>query len=192
MSKKANNVDVKYLAPALIRAIETQNIQELKELLDLGADPNKGTEDDNEHSPLHLAAEYNVDRGKEMVKLLLAAGANPNLCSNILQDCADIEIAAILLEAGADPNLTDPIKGWTAFGQLASYYDSDSPKWTSAKEEEDYIAYSIQLLAYGAKPTPASKLAAKCKMIMKRRSAQALSKEEIGNIGPITSDVDLT
>ena len=67
-------------------------------LLPLGADPN--APDDAGNTPLHRAAEWGITaRGRWLVVMLLAAGADPSRKNN-----AATTPGCVLLAAGADPD----------------------------------------------------------------------------------------
>lgn len=73
-----------------------------------------------EYTPLVCAILHN---DKEMVRLLLEKGANPNKADGDgdlpLHLCEDLEICKMLLDAGADANAVDK-QGYTAMGWAAS------------------------------------------------------------------------
>lgn len=94
----------------VLEAVHSNQIDLLRQLLEIGADPNVG---DLRRTPLCAAAE----RGHTAcVKLLLKAGVDPNRRApwpiTPLQLAAangHASVVAALLEAGADPSLPDPL-----------------------------------------------------------------------------------
>ena len=100
------------LGKALISAAaaEEEKSQAVQELLDLGVDPNFATKY-YKYTALMKASR----RGhKNIVRILLEAGANPNLAGDggvtaLIFASANCytDIMSMLLEAGADPNLAD-------------------------------------------------------------------------------------
>lgn len=108
----------------LVYAIEQENIEMVKALLDSGADVNALTE--SNQSPLGAALSRS---SKEIAKLLLAHKANPNVSSNMGEtplftaiDLGDPEIVEELVKAGADLN------NKTASGQTPQEYAESSNK----------------------------------------------------------------
>ena len=93
----------------LIHATYHDDIEEVKHLLDGGANPNEAT--DEGWTTLMYAAHF---RHAEIVKILLAAGANLNAATDdgrtaliLAPDNKHVEIVKILLAAGANPNAAD-------------------------------------------------------------------------------------
>lgn len=100
-------------------AINNNNIERLRELINSGANVNCRIGDYNS-TPLIRAAESSRE---EMVKLLLEKGASVNSQSKLLETAlfpaifeakisGDLNIVKILLDAGADLNVKDD-NGWT-------------------------------------------------------------------------------
>ena len=102
----------------LFDAINQNNISQLKELLEAGAEINITNQ--YGETPLHLA------RSKEQIKLLLETGANPNIQDKFgetpLHWCwNNLEKIRLLLEAGADYTIRNnkgltPIKKYIKIG----------------------------------------------------------------------------
>lgn len=89
----------------------------VRTLLDLGADPDAGSD----YTPLCIATDKDH---LDIVKMLLAAGANPNIHKQTdrqspLKCVKTVETLQVLLDAGADPNFTD------ARGQKPRHYHTD-------------------------------------------------------------------
>jgi ankyrin repeat protein len=98
---------------ALNLAIFHGEIEVVKALLEVGADPNKKT---NHMSPSLFAVQPQDTKNIELFQLLLEAGADPNVTNEneetILHHVCENnefsgEIVKLLLEAGADPNLVN-------------------------------------------------------------------------------------
>jgi hypothetical protein len=94
----------------VLEAVRSNQIDLLRQLLEMGADPNVG---DLRLTPLCAAAERGYTA---CVKLLLKAGVDPNRRApwpiTPLQLAAangHASVVAALLEAGADPSLPDPL-----------------------------------------------------------------------------------
>lgn len=81
------------LLKELINSITQNRSQEVKGLLEAGADPN-GVEDSHGITPLHFAAIFN---SPESAKLLITAGANPN--AEDLEGQTALEVARELKHA---------------------------------------------------------------------------------------------
>jgi hypothetical protein len=103
-------MDVTLLVLAARQLRQTPERHEiLRVLLAAGADPNKGAEDE---LPLAIAIRQSGKAGTEPVKLLLDAGANPNLTTSFgepvyfaaVGQSAPFEALALLLDRGADVN----------------------------------------------------------------------------------------
>jgi len=96
----------------------------LRALLAAGADPNKGAQYE---LPLAIAIQQSGKAGNEPVKLLLDAGANPNLTTSFgepvyfaaVGQSASLETLALLLDRGADLNAMTG-KGTTALIDAAN------------------------------------------------------------------------
>ena len=93
-----------------LEAAEKGNLRVLRELLDVGVNPNCRT---NMNMITALMKASN-NRHSDVVKMLLDAGANPNLMHQNGQTAlmyasykGHVDIVKMLLEAGANPNLTD-------------------------------------------------------------------------------------
>lgn len=92
----------------LMRAVDSERLDTVKILLEIGAMPDLG----NYNTPLILA----VDKGNQkIVQMLLDAGADPDIqtslgTSALIQALTDspisMEIGQILLDSGADPDIT--------------------------------------------------------------------------------------
>ena len=85
---------------ALMGACEDGNADAAKKLLDAGADARFVDPDEFNRTPLHMAA----GRGQsaETVRLLLAAGADPNAEDSVA--CRPLHLAAETLDSGAAPH----------------------------------------------------------------------------------------
>lgn len=99
----------KKLSIELINAVKNNEINKVKELLNLEIDIN--FENENEITPLMKAVYYH---NIEIVKLLISAGANLNLRNwenrtALIKalDFTNLDIAELLIEAGADISLQD-------------------------------------------------------------------------------------
>jgi ankyrin repeat protein len=106
------NVNVKSLDTShtpLGLAAKSGNIEKVKFLLAVGADPN--FQDSERYSSLiHAALTQSHKNRKQLFKILLNAGANPNVVTdygesalNIVSRFADFECIKILIQAGVDP-----------------------------------------------------------------------------------------
>ena len=91
----------------LLHAIIRGHDDVVKVLLDMGADPNRGTE--NGLTPLNFVKLHGNSTG--VVKLLLEAGADPNKGNDngikplhLAAGTCHTEMVRLLLDAGADPN----------------------------------------------------------------------------------------
>lgn len=74
-----SSADSKPAAGALVEAIDAQDFEKAKALLDLGADPNdKGIGNNKDKTALHMAM---YKSSVEMVELLIARGADVNKCN---------------------------------------------------------------------------------------------------------------
>jgi ankyrin repeat protein len=85
----------------LFYAVNSNNLNCTRFLIEAGADPN--AKDDTDSAPLHLAKDV------EIVKVLLKAGANPNAegpggYTRLHMTKDNLEIVKVLLKAGANPN----------------------------------------------------------------------------------------
>ena len=102
VSLSGNNKKL-WLNKSFFRVVGSRDIEAIKYLLDMGADPNFKYE--NERTVLMLLAFKN---NKELVELLLKYGADPNLKDvdkkSALMFTKNKEIAELLLKNGADPN----------------------------------------------------------------------------------------
>ncbi len=78
----------------LIQAVIDENIQEVKRLLQLGADPN-GVEDNDRITPLHFVAQKSSAVAVEIAGILIKAGANP-LAFNQPDGQTPLEIAQLM------------------------------------------------------------------------------------------------
>ena len=89
------------LSQQLFYTIQTNNIEELKELIEKGANVN--IKNEYNYTPLHYS------RSSEITKLLLGTGANPNSQTmngdTPLHYAETKEITKLLLESGANPNI---------------------------------------------------------------------------------------
>ncbi len=101
--------------PDIFFAIQTNNADMLKELLEDGVDPNQTQEDGS--TPLHIALGVQENQGGifGMVRLLLDHGANPNQPDNDgytpMNVAADVDseaVMTIMIQAGGDPNHSHP------------------------------------------------------------------------------------
>ena len=102
---------------ALYHALSQGKTALLERLIDRGADVNASTTGvDGERAPLDYAVQYRAQRGGdgEAVRLLTAAGADPNRASRYGESpwayavrAGDVELVRILLEGGADPSGRD-------------------------------------------------------------------------------------
>ena len=123
-----------------------------KLLLDEGANPEKGSEQED-NNPLYWAIFLSR---RDMVRFLLDAGANPNSVCSLsgnypLAGAAkygQVDMVLDLLKAGADPNKTDIDGERTALDEATSYDRRSSPK-----VGKDMIK---MLLDAGAHPTSTS------------------------------------
>jgi ankyrin repeat protein len=105
------------------------DLQEMKRLIDAGADPN--AQDDNGWTPLHIAAQ---ESSLDAVRLLLDAGANPNVrnsggqtpLSPAFHFSCDIRIMDALLDAGADPFAKN--KNGVSIAEVAFRATADDPR----------------------------------------------------------------
>ena len=116
-------------------------------LLAAGADPNIGN---NVKSPLHVVADHRA------VRLVLAAGANPNYKSfhsnktplhNAVSQIAP-ETVALLIAAGADPNAANS-SGRSPLDEATSL--RDDPRYTKSAKPIDAM---IEALTAGRKNAP--------------------------------------
>jgi uncharacterized protein len=102
----------------LYEASRAGDVVAIQRLLKAGADPNAGVILDeatgNRDTPLGIALNMRPDELLEVVRLLLEAGADPNLVFGRVGDevaplhvavMASPEVVRLLLEAGADPNV---------------------------------------------------------------------------------------
>ena len=115
------NIQNSYGNTPLHEALRKKNIIMIKVLLDLGADPNM--QNAVGRSPLFEAVDgkFSVD----ILKILLGAGGNPNILSNLYGTtplhqavflghnnmAKALEMVQALMDAGADPNIVDKIIG---------------------------------------------------------------------------------
>jgi outer membrane murein-binding lipoprotein Lpp len=100
--------------PALHQAALVSDVDKMKQLLAEGANPNEA--DNSDFTPLHWAAASQMGRNREMIKLLVEYGADPNLTLNNakmvpLQFVSTAEGAQALIEAGARVDTRDVAQG---------------------------------------------------------------------------------
>ncbi len=121
--------DMTPLISALRQARLTPDQQEvLKVLIQAGADPNKATEYE---LPLEMAMQLEAKTGPEPVRLLLAAGANPNQKNSSGRPIfftgtglgSSTAVLTMLLDHGASVNATGPN------GETALLYAAAIPNW---------------------------------------------------------------
>lgn len=136
-------------------AAESGSVAVCRELLDRGADPNCC--DQNNATPLHLAAKYRASSG-DVAELLLARGASVDASDKFGQTPlhssavnAQIEQASILLDYGAEAKKKDCL-GRTplhlAFSAVDAFDDHSSPY----DERQNRLALGFALLSRGADP----------------------------------------
>ncbi|MGF1580035.1 MAG: ankyrin repeat domain-containing protein [Gemmataceae bacterium] len=94
-------------------AVSRSNVDAVRLLLDLGANPN--ALDGNRSTPLIYAAsgdQYEIAKFYDIIKLLLEAGADPNIRGNkgmtalrwaVTNPKGDFRLVRLLLQHGADP-----------------------------------------------------------------------------------------
>lgn len=95
---------------ALLSAAKNNDIEQVKQLLDQGADIN--SRDDYACTPLHIAASQNEDRGFDLLSLLLERGAKVNEKTGdmgetpLAEACCEGNYRCVkqLIQAGADVN----------------------------------------------------------------------------------------
>lgn len=140
----------------LVDAIDTSNIEKVKLLLELGADPNY-----MEDNRTCLISASILDDDIEIIKILLEYGADPNIADNenmtalhyaVMYD--SYEIVKILLEHGADKTIVDiynrsPIdlvKSDRTMLLLSGGMNVPTPKETIEipEENEDAMRYPIE------------------------------------------------
>jgi hypothetical protein len=150
----------------LFDAIETENVEELRRLLENGADPN--TILDGRFSIITPLYDATMTRNTELVRLLLKHGANPNfiekrhsgietgIFGNVFHE--DIEIIKLLLEYGADPNipwLINPAGGSRLYPLqifLNQHFEPDDGMTIDEFKEKKLESLRL-LLKYGADPS---------------------------------------
>ena len=119
----------------LERAIEKQDVKELKAALSKGADPNASL--DNGHIPLVGAV---LTGNEQIVTALIEGGANPKrknaLGETALQYAPNVKIAALLVAAGANINAVDDYGG-TPLSMAASNGHPELIKWLHARGAKD-------------------------------------------------------
>ena len=149
----------------LFNAIETENVEELRRLLENGADPNTILDGRFDITfPIYKAT---MTRNTELVRLLLKHGANPNfieknhngietgIFGNVFPE--DIEIVKLLLEYRADPNipwLFNPNRGSRLYPLelfLNLHFEPDDMTLDEFKEKK--LESLRLLLKYGADPS---------------------------------------
>jgi uncharacterized protein len=120
------------------------DLQEMKRLIDTGADPND--QDDNGWTPLHFAAQ---ESSLDAVRLLLDAGANPGIQDRygntplgpaFFHSC-DIGIIVALLDAGADPFVKN--RNGISIAEVAFKATADDPR------KADFIKKTAELFRKG-------------------------------------------
>lgn len=103
----------------LFYAIELNRAENVRHLLDAGADPN--AKNDSDWNPLYAAVKNISDVDAVIVKFLLEAGSDPNFKIKSEEDdtplhvaarCGKDDFAKLLIDAGADPNAKRN-SGWT-------------------------------------------------------------------------------
>jgi cytohesin len=114
---------------ALSMAVSRNKPYVVQILLDNGADPNIGDNDNS--TPLMLS------NNPKITKMLLDKGANPNAQTysgyTALLLTKNPEIIKLLISAGADVNFVNPIQGSTALSHLLISKDNDAESLTAIK-----------------------------------------------------------
>lgn len=139
---KSEGVDPNQLSSrgehALYTAVERGNVNFVRAMLQDGVDPDLNEYRKGSGTPLHIASGLGK---KEIMKLLLLAGADPNarISSNQVTPLkmafigsagnTDKEVIKILLNAGADPfnHFADP-------KQVLNFFDGDISWWDNTPE----------------------------------------------------------
>jgi len=158
----------------------------LKELIQRGEDPNlKGS---HGHTPLYAALSsyiyMDTERRKTVVRILLEAGADPNigrtLSAAIFQD-PDPELISMLLDAGADVNTKDK-------GGRTALHDACVSSWAGPEileilikrganlEERDHLGQLPLMFCGGFSPLDPSKVEA-----LARAGADLNAKDSYGH-----------
>ncbi|KAM4860497.1 2-5A-dependent ribonuclease [Thomomys bottae] len=121
----------------VIKAVQGEAMEELRRLLEGGADPNESEEWG--WTPLHNAVQLGLE---DMVRLLLRHGADPhrrkkNGATPFLMAAiaGDVHLLQIFLEEGADVNQCDS-NGFTAFMEAAGYGRADAVRFLFGKGAE--------------------------------------------------------